>query len=162
MQVGRILAKAGDYRTLVVPLAVTPSELRSLQQETLIPLHLPVEDIDGHGSLYRIFPGFDPVTRKIRVEILIDQATYDKLSLKQGGVRVEIPVRLPDPMHGLLVPARAVVERYEENWLIRENGEQIRIIVLGPATGPDDGMEWLRITSPDIKPGDTFQLPPVP
>lgn len=159
---GRILAKAGDYRTLIVPLAVTPSELFSLQREKSIPLHLPGEDIDGHGSLYRMSPGFDPVTRKIKLEILIDQQTYDTLSLKQGGVRVEVPVRIPDPMHGLLVPERAVVERYEENWLTRENGKQVPVIVLGPANDPDDDLQWLRITSPEITAGDSFKLPPAP
>ena len=159
---GRILAKAGDYRTLIVPLAVTPSQLRSLQREKSIPLHLPEEKIDGRASLYRISPGFDPVSRKIKIEILLDLQTYDTLSLKQGGVRVEVPVQIPDPMHGLLVPARAVVERYEESWLTRENGEQVQIIVLGPANGPDDDLQWLRITSPEIKAGDSFKLPAAP
>jgi RND family efflux transporter MFP subunit len=159
---GRILAKAGDYRTLIVPLAVTPSQLRSLQREKSIPLHLPGERIDGRASLYRISPGFDPVTRKIKIEILLDPQTYDTLSLKQGGVRVEVPVQIPDPMHGLLVPERAVVERYEESWLTRENGEQVQIIVLGPANDPDDDLQWLRITSPEIRAGDIFKLPAAP
>ncbi len=159
---GKILAKAGDYQTLIVPLAVTPAELRSLQRDKSIPLHLPGEEIDGHGSLYRISPGFDPVTRKIKIKILIDQQTYANLSLKQGGVRVEVPVRIPDPMHGLLVPARAVVERYEESWLTRENGTQVPVIVLGTATGPDDDLQWLRITSPEITAGDSFKFPPAP
>ena len=157
---GRILAKAGDYQTLIVPLAVTPSQLRSLQQEKSIPLHLPGEDIDGHGSLYRISPGFDSLTRKIKIEILIDRKTYDNLSLKQGGVRIEVPVQIPDPMHGFLVPARAVVERYEESWLTRKNGKQVPIIVLGLANGPDDDSQWMRITSTEIKAGDSFKLPP--
>ncbi|MBW1751132.1 MAG: HlyD family efflux transporter periplasmic adaptor subunit [Deltaproteobacteria bacterium] len=157
---GRILAKAGDYQTLIVPLAVTPSQLRSLQREKPIPLHLPGEDIDGHGSLHRISPGFDSLTRKIKIEILIDRKTYDNLSLKQGGVRVEVPVQIPDPMHGFLVPARAVIERYEESWLTRKNGKQVPIIVLGLANGPDDDSQWMRITSTEIKAGDSFKLPP--
>ena len=159
---GKVLAQAGDYRTLLVPLAVTPAELVGLKQKKAIPLHLPDEDLNGHGNLHRVSPGFDPVTRKIRVEILLDQPTYEKISLKQGGVRVEIPIRVPDPMQGFLVPARAVDERYEEHWLTRENGEQIRVIVLGSAAGPDDNRKWLRITSPDIKSGDVFTLPPTP
>lgn len=159
---GRILAKAGDYRSLIVPLAVTSSELRSLQQEKSIQLHLPEENIRGRASLYRISPGFDPVTRKIRIKILLDRQTYDSLSLKQGGVRVEIPVQVPDPMHAFLVPADAVTERYEESWLTRENGEQVRIIVLGPAAGMDKEMQWLRITSPEIRTGDRFRFAPAP
>ena len=162
VQTGTILAKAGDYRSLLVPLAVTPAELRSLQREATIALHLPGENLDGRASLYHVSPGFDPLTRKIKIEILLDQETYNRLSLKQGGGRVEVPILVPDPMHGFLVPAGAVAERYEEHWLTRKNGSQIRVIVLGPATGPDETMQWLRITSPEITAGDIFQLPSVP
>jgi RND family efflux transporter MFP subunit len=162
VQTGTVLARAGDYQSLIVPLAVTPAELRSLQRTAAISLRLPGKNIIGHGSLYHVSPGFDPLTRKIKIEILLDQETYNRLSLKQGGVRVEVPILVPDPMHGFLVPAGAVAERYEEHWLTRKNGSQIRVIVLGPATGPDETMQWLRITSPEISPGDIFQLPSVP
>jgi len=162
VQTGTILARAGDYRSLVVPLAVTPAELHTLQQQATIALHLPEENLDGHGNLYHVSPGFDPLTRKINIEILLDQKTYNRLSLKQGGIRVEIPILVPDPMHGFLVPTAAVTERYEEHWLTRKNGSRIQVIVLGPATGPDDSQQWLRITSPEIKNGDIFQFPPAP
>ena len=158
---GTVLARAGDYRTLQVPLAVTPAELAAIKQQQTIPLHLPGKGVDGQGSLYQVSPGFDPVTRKIRVKIVLDPPTYDSISLQQGGVRVEIPIRIPDPMHGFLVPARAVVERYEEHWLTRENGNQIRVIVLGPAPGPTADSEWLHITSPAIRAGQLFAFPPV-
>ena len=162
VQTGTILARAGDYRSLLVPLAVTPAELRSLQGEAMIALHFPEENLDGRGRLYHVSPGFDPRTRKINLEILIDQETTGHLSLKQGGVRVEIPIRIPDPMHGFLVPARAVTERYEDHSLTRENGSLVRVIVLGPAAGPDKSRQWLRITSPEITAGDIFQIPAVP
>jgi len=157
---GSVLARAGDYRTLLVPLALTPAELHSIRQEQTIPLYLPGEGVDGQAILHRVSPGFDPVTRKIRVELLLDQSTYEKMALKQGGIRVEIPIRIPDPMHAFLVPAHAVVERYEEHWLTRQDTSQVRVIILGPATGPDENKEWLRITSPDLKAGDVFTLPP--
>jgi RND family efflux transporter MFP subunit len=157
---GQVLAKAGDYRTLLVPLAVTPAELGALKQEQTIALHLPEDDIDGQGTLFQISPGFDPHTRKIRLAILLDQPTYDKISLKQGGVRVEVPILMPDPMHAFLVPAPALVERYEDHWLTRQDGSRVRVIVLGPTIGPDKDKEWIRITSADLKTGDIFSLPP--
>lgn len=157
---GKILAKAGDYRTLLVPLAVTPAELASLKGKKIIGLHLPGDNIDGHGTLYRVSPGFDPRTRKISLSILLDQPTYDKISLKQGGIRVEVPILMPDPMHGFLVPAPALTERYEENRLTRPDGSQVRVIVLGPATGPDNNRQWFRVTSPKLKTGDVFTLLP--
>ncbi len=158
---GKVLAAIGDYRSLVVPLTVTPAELKIIQQQQSIPLYLPGEGRDGRASLYQVSPGFDPVSRKIRVNILLDQPTYDNLSLKQGGVRVEVPLLLPDAMHGFLIPARAVVQRYEEHWLTRTDGRQVRVIVLGTAPGPDTDIEWLRITSPEIRAGEAFTLPPV-
>ncbi len=154
----RVLARAGDYQTLIIPLAVTPAELHSLQQTPLIPISLPAHDLNGSASLSTISPGFDPVTRKIRIELSIDQPTYTKIPFKQGGLRVKIPVHIPDPMHGFLVPAAAVEERYEEHWLTRPDQSRIPVIVLGPAAGQGDGPDLLRITSPDIKAGETFLL----
>ncbi len=160
---GQVIARAGDFQQLIVPFAVTRAELRSLQEQgdTII-VHLPFDGKEGRGSLYRISPGFDPVSRKIQVEILLSETTCDNLSLQQGGVQVEVKVEVPDPMHSLLIPASAVLERYEENRLIRSTNQEMRVIVLGNAPGPDNSGRWLRIISPDIKPGDTFLLNPVP
>ena len=120
-----------------------------------------MDDLNGFAALHRIAPDFDPLTRKIRIELLLDQPTYDGLSMRRGGMRVEIPVSVPDPMQSLLIPAAAVITRFEENQLVRQNGEQVRVIVLGSAPTTDDGRKWLRIIAPEIRPGDLFQLFPV-
>lgn len=156
---GRVLARAGDYQTLIIPLAVTQAELHSLQQTPRIPISLPTHALNGYASLSTVSPGFDPISRKTNIELRIDQSTSTQLPLKQGGLRVEVPVLIPDPMHGFLVPAGAVEERYEEHWLTRPNQNRVRVIVLGPAAGQEDGPDLLRITSPDIKDGETFLLP---
>ena len=159
---GQVIARAGDFRQLLVPLAVTPAELRSLRQQDSITVQMPFDQTSGTAVLYRISPGFDPVSRKIRIELLLDPATCDSLSLRQGGVQVEVGVQVSDPMRSLLIPASAVMERYEENRLIRASGQEVRVIVLGKAVGPDNSGDWLRITAPEIKAGDTFFLSPVP
>lgn len=61
-------------------------------------------------------------------------------------------------MQAFLVPAEAVEERYEENWLTRENGETLRVIVLGPELSPETTeIRRLRIVSPQIRKDDRFQ-----
>ena len=152
--------------SIIIPTCNRPQALNaclaSLQQQDLIAVRLPFDNTEGRAALYRISPGYDPVSRKIRVELLLNQPTCDSLSLRQGGVQVEVSVKVPDPMRSLLIPASAVLERYEENRLIRENRQEVRVIVLGSAPGPDNSGQWLRISSPEIKAGDTFLLHPSP
>ncbi|NOQ45115.1 MAG: HlyD family efflux transporter periplasmic adaptor subunit, partial [Desulfobulbaceae bacterium] len=157
------LAKAGDYRTLIVPVALSPKELHSLQSTPTVPLILPGNKQTGAGYIYRISPEFDPTTRKTKVDIALSPETLATLPRKRGGLRLEIPLTLPDPMQAFMVPVNAVEERYEENWLTRNNGDRLRVIVLGPALSPDkDDRPWLRITSPEITEGDIFLLTPGP
>ncbi len=157
---GTPLARAGDYSALVVPLAVTTRELDRLQATGRIDLVFPDLQVRGSATLYRVSPGFDPATRKVRVELLVAPDTLARLQRRQGGLRVEAHLVMADPLHAFRVPAAAVTERYEENWLTRENGEQVRVIVLGPAPAPEgDRRNWLRIISPEIRSGDVFLLP---
>ncbi len=160
---GTVLARAGDYRQLVVPVALTMDELTSLQAVTKIPLHFPGLGQDGSGTLYRVSPAFDPTSHKVRAEILLDQQTRDRLPLKRGGLETEIRVSVPNPMHAFVVPASAITERYEEHWLTREDGSGIRVIVLGPArVEQKTGDPLIRVTSPQIQAGDRFLLSPAP
>ena len=160
---GTVLATAGDYRDLVVPLAVTVEELTSMQKADHIPLRFPELGKDGRGMLQKISPAFDPTSRKVRVEILLQPRTLELLPLRQGGLQVEVRVAIADPMHAFLVPRAAVTERYEEHWLTREDGSGLRVIVLGPAGGSRQEHDpLLRITSPELRAGDRFLLSPVP
>ncbi|MFP7753468.1 efflux RND transporter periplasmic adaptor subunit [Thermodesulfobacteriota bacterium B35] len=157
---GTPLARCGDYTGLIVPLAVTAPELARLREEKPIRLEFPDQGLPGTATLYRISPGFDPATRKVRLDLLVDRETLARLPRQQGGLRVVVRLTMEDPMHALRVPAAAVRERYEENWLTRPDGSQVRIIVLGPAPPPaGDKGRWLRIISPEISAGDIFLLP---
>ncbi|WP_456386192.1 efflux RND transporter periplasmic adaptor subunit [Desulfolithobacter sp.] len=156
---GQSLARAGDFRTLTVPLAVTYIELKALEQMKKIPVSLPELNISGTASLYRISPGFDPVTRKTRIELALDRETMARLPVHRGGLRVELTLRLPDPLGGLLVPAPAVEERYEEYWITRSDHSRIRVIVLGPAPDDHSGVPMLRISSSGLQAGDWIICP---
>lgn len=158
---GAPLARCGDYTALIIPLAVTARELAQIQAEGRVELFFPDQELRGGATLYRVSPRFDPRSRKTRVELLLDQETLARLPGHRGGLRVEVHLTMADPMHALRVPAAAVVERYEEDWLTRKDGQQVRVIVLGPAMAPEgDDRQWLRIISPDVRSGDLFLLPP--
>ena len=155
VSVGKNLGKAGDFRTLLVPFALSPEEYRTLKTiKQPIELFLPGEGqntISLKASVARISPAFDPETRKINVELAVTQT----LSENRGGLRVELILEMPDPSGAVLIPAVAVAERYEEFWLTRANGEKIRVLFLGD--GPDN---TYRVRAAKLNPGDKFRVKP--
>ena len=155
VSVGKNLGKAGDFRTLLVPFALSPEEYRALKTlKGPIELFLPGENqntISLKASVARISPAFDPETRKINVEL----AVTETLSENRGGLRVELTLEMPDPSGAVLIPAAAVAERYEEFWLTRANGEKIRVLFLGD--GPDN---TYRVRAATLNPGDKFKVKP--
>ncbi len=158
VRAGQKVAEIGDYKNLVIPVLLRPGGLKFLQTTGVFPLFLVDTGLRGTGHILRIAPNFDPVTRKIKADIALSDATLEQITDKRGGLRVEIPVSLKDPMHAFLLPAEAVEERYEENWLTRENGQTFRVIVLGPERSPAPGKgKRLRIISKEIKEGDRFK-----
>ena len=153
--VGKHLGKAGDFRTLLVPFALSPEEYRTLKNlKEPTELFFPSEGqntISLRASLGRVSPAFDPETRKINVEL----AVTETLSVNRGGLRAELTFDMPDPSGAVLIPAAAVVERYEEFWLTRANGEKLRVLFLGG--GPDN---TYRVRASELKPGDKFRIQP--
>jgi membrane fusion protein (multidrug efflux system) len=145
-EVGRV----GDFRTLLVPLALTPGEYDALSGLQKISLKFPASGRQVPARIYRVSPAFDPATRKIKLDLAID----DNLAKKRGGLRAELTLDLPDASGAVWVPTFAVSQRYQEFWLERASGGKVRVMVLGPGPEPDT----LRVTSPEVKPGQRFRL----
>ena len=155
ISVGRQLGKAGDFRTLLVPFSLSPQEYNALKHLEGSPeLRFPDE---GNGGLTvravveRTSPAFDPQTRKISVDLAVRKG----LPHMRGGLRSELTLNLPDPSGAVIVPSSAVSERYDEFWLTRADGEQVRVILLGYGPGSTS-----RVRSPEVKPGDKFKVQP--
>ncbi|MCF8033927.1 MAG: HlyD family efflux transporter periplasmic adaptor subunit [Desulfarculaceae bacterium] len=145
---GATVGLAGDFRTLLVPLALSPEEFAQLHRlEGDITVHLPHLDLEVPAKVERLNPGFDPVTRKIVVDLELGPG----LDERRGGLRVELALKVPDPSGAVVLPAGAVAERYQEHWVTREDGSQVRVIFLGP--GPKG---TVRVSSPKIEPGQRF------
>lgn len=152
VKAGDHLAKVGDFSKLLVPMAFSQEEFQVLKgMPQPLTLQVPAE---GHGvqaRVEKINPGFDSATRKIKLDLVIEKGLWEM----RGGVRVELKLFLPDPAGAVLVPAQALVERYQEHWLTRSDGKQVRVVYLGP--GPK---ELKRVFSPQVKAGMNFLLRP--
>jgi RND family efflux transporter MFP subunit len=148
VNVGTPLARLGDFQVLVVPFALNADEFDYLEKEkNPLPLMFPGENKKVPATIFRINPAFDPQTRKIKFDLIVKEG----LQKHRGGLLAELELQLPDPTGAVLVPKEAVLERHGESWLIRENDERVRVMVMG--NGPKG---QLRVTAPEIKPGDRF------
>ncbi len=157
ISVGRNVGKAGDFRKLLVPFSLSPDEYNAVKRlKGRAKLRFPDEGekgIDVEVQVERISPAFDPETRKISVDLSVREG----LTHMRGGLRAELDLQLPDPTGAVLVPTSALSERYEDFWLTRENGEQVRVVLLDHR--PDSTS---RVRSADVRPGDRFRVRPEP
>ncbi len=148
---GQTVAEIGDFSSLLIPFAFTQTELLALQQsgEGLV-LNFPELALSSPARIRHIAPGFDPVSRKIQVELEIDA----NVQLQRGGLRAELKLSMPDALGAILIPMTAVQERYEEYWLTRSTGEEIRVVYLGEQRRGD--VLLARVVSDQIRIGDQF------
>lgn len=105
VQVGTPLMEVGNYQHLLIPLAVTATELEAIRAA-----QGRGATIAGHPVRYHIAtvsPAFDEQTRKITIELELD----DYSGTKRGGLPFELTVKLPDS--GVMLPLAAVRNRYQ-------------------------------------------------
>lgn len=149
---GRSLGQAGDFRTLLVPFALSFEEFQALRSENeRITLLLSHSNQSVPAHIARVSPDFDPKTRKIQVELGITSEAF----LHRGGIRTELALTLADLSGAVLVPESALVKSYEEFGLIRPDGRRVKVMYLGQ--GPDG---TVRVSSPLIQAGEQFKRKP--
>ena len=151
---GQPLADLGDFSVLLIPFALTLDEYRALiARGDELTLRLPDIGLQVAAELERVSPAFDEASRKIQVELEIE----DGLAERRGGLRTELDLEIPLRSGAVLLPAAALQERYEEHWLTRVDGESVNVVYLGRLDGPNG--DWVRVSSPQVKPGDRFRIP---
>ena len=146
---GQQVARVGDYSRLLIPFALSNAEFNALQQTSDLQLWFP--DLGKHAAarIARVSPTFDEASRKIRVELEVQEG-LDEL---RGGMRAELSLRLSLNSGAVMVPRGALDERYEQYWLKREDGSEIKVVYLGR-----DDAGRVRVVSPEIAPGQRFQI----
>lgn len=146
---GQQVARTGDFSRLLIPFALSNAEFQALQQIKKLTVRLPDLGIDLAAHVERISPVFDEASRKIPVELEVSDGLEDH----RGGLRAELRLRLPLSSGAVVLPAAALSERYEQYWLKREDGSEVKVVYLGR-----DGTDRVQVVSPDIAPGQRFQL----
>lgn len=150
---GETIGRAADFSALIVPFALTPEQFEALQAQTEpLALRIPTQGVRVPASIYRANPGFDPETRKIAVDLRIDAP----LDAARGGLRAELSLQLPERTGAVSLPASALEHSYDEYWITREDGERLRVLLLGEDR---DDPTRVRVTAPGLSPGDPVRLP---
>jgi len=125
VQINTPLASVGDYRSLVVPLALSADEFAALKRLDE-PLDADLEGSPVKTSVQRVNSQFDEKTRKINLELDVHGYSGDR----RGGLRLTLPLKVFS--EGLQIPRAAVINRYENPRVkIKSTGEEIAVIVLG-------------------------------
>jgi multidrug efflux pump subunit AcrA (membrane-fusion protein) len=154
LNIGTPVVTLGDYSRLIVPFALNNAEFTVLERQAGdLKLRLPDRGGEVTAQIEHVSPAFDPVSRKIQVELAIEQP----MQQPRGGIRAELRLELPASSGAVLLPRAALSERYEQHWLTRVDGEQLKVVYLGSASGIEG--DWVRVVSPEVKPGDRFRLP---
>ena len=146
---GQQVARVGDFSRLLIPFALSNSEYLALRQIEELSLQLPHSGQQVDARIARVSPSFDEVSRKIRVELEVGEGLRER----RGGLRAQLALRLPLPSGAVVLPRAALSQRYEQHWLKREDGSEVKVVYLGR-----DGDERVRVVSPEVAPGQRFVL----
>ncbi len=152
---GQPVVEIGDYRRLLVPFALNMQQYQVLRGlDGKLRLNLPQQGREVPATLLHVSPAFDEASHKIAVELEISQGV-DK---GRGGLRVELALEIPLNSGAVMVPESALQQRYEQYWLKRPGGEEVRVVYLGHKQSPQGGIA--HVVSPEVKAGDSFQRQP--
>lgn len=124
--------KVGDFRQLLVTYHLSYTQLEALNGLERLELELADSGRTIDGVVYRIAPDFDEITRKIPVDLVLKPHTIVEGSetILRGGLKVRMRMRMPGASETYLVPTTALLHRYGASWLITEDGERVRVILL--------------------------------
>lgn len=128
VQPGETIANIGDYSELIINLALSYNELRTLRQQDTISLYFPDVDLETTAKIHRVSPTFAESTKKIPVELIIKN-NHNENSIR-GGLRAELYLKQKEEA-AFIVPLSAVINRYDAHWIVKENNERIKVLLLG-------------------------------
>ncbi|WP_319763303.1 efflux RND transporter periplasmic adaptor subunit [Maridesulfovibrio sp.] len=148
---GEKVAELGNFKTLLVPYALTIPELKKIRNSKNIKLNLPDISLEVPAELERISPDFDPDTRKVEVDLEIRKGKFGF----RGGLRAELEIKMPDPGGAIVIPKSALLKAYDDTFLVRPDGVRVKVLVLGDTA---DGK--VRVSSRAVKAGEEFLTKP--
>ena len=121
---GTPLGQVADFTRLVVPLFVSGPELDALREPER--LSVTVAGRPAQARINWVNPEFDERTRKWAVEL----ALLDYRGEAMGGLLTELTFEVAT--EGLMVPRSAVVQRYDNPFVVLQaDGRKVPVVVLG-------------------------------
>jgi RND family efflux transporter MFP subunit len=127
---GEPLLRLGDFRELLIPFVFTWGQLEIVEKYDRLQLYFPDQEKTIAGTVFRVAPGFDEKTRKIRVDVLVHTEKESGVEKWRGGMRVILQIQGTVEKNTFSVPSSALLSRYEAHWLVTEQGRRIKIILL--------------------------------
>ncbi|TKB06023.1 efflux RND transporter periplasmic adaptor subunit [Desulforhopalus sp. IMCC35007] len=158
IQAGKPIARLGDFQRLIVPLALTYSELQALNGKQPISLFFPDLGAEVPATIYRSAPVSDASTRKIHVDLITNAKQSNLQQQLQGGMRAEVQLISGEDTGSFLVPHSALINRYEASWLVAPDGRRIQVILVGHS----DDDQFSIVSGSELKAGQQVQLSPDP
>ena len=150
---GEPILEVGDFRQLVVNFLLTQKELVSLQSAVDIILHFPESNLEVPAELHRVSPLYDSVSKKTEVELRIDSKTP---ILSRGGLYCLLKIPAGRVENQFVVPAAALISRYEAHWLKTADGKLHKVILLEYL---DDGLSAV-ITGDKLASEQSYEMSP--
>lgn len=153
VRAGEPLLELGDFRRITVTFLLTDQEVAVLERLESTLLQLPDYKLSVAAGLHRVSPLFDPVSKKTAVELIFDA---DPRLPQRAGLRCLLVLPTGEVSQQFVVPATALVSRYEAHWLVAPAGERHKVIVLGYL---ENGASAV-ITGNNLAIGQDFQTSP--
>lgn len=160
VQEGKSVARLGDFKQLLVPLAVSYGELLAIENSGNLQVDLPELGLTLPATIYRTSPVFDATTRKIQIELLIDaQRPLPDTNRQEGirgGMRAQISFTSREESNSFAIPSSALINRYEAQWLLEPDGATTQVILIGME---DDGATAI-VSGEKLKAGQQYLADP--
>ncbi|MEE9395939.1 MAG: HlyD family efflux transporter periplasmic adaptor subunit [Methylococcales bacterium] len=156
LDVGDRIGTVGDFSQMLIPLALSMAEYQVIRKSAN---RLQIQLLDMNATvpahLERVSPAFDEQSRKIMIDLQVGKG----ISERRGGLRAQLILNIPIQTGAVVVPENAIQKRYEEYWLTRSNGKEIKVNYLGRNDeNRGDGVARAKVVSPDVHPGDQFRI----
>ena len=90
---------------------------------------------------------------------MVDLQVAKGISERRGGLRAQLTLKIPIQSGAVVVPENAIQKRYEEYWLMRPDGQEVKVSYLGRDDADSgDGIAKAQVVSAEIHPGDQFRI----
>ncbi len=127
---GEPLLRLGDFRQLLIPFVFTLGQLEIVEKSDHLQLYFPDQEKIIDGTVFRVAPGFDEKTRKIRADVLVHTVKESGVEKWRGGMRAILHIQGMVEKDTFSVPSSALLSRYEAHWLVTEQGQRLKVILL--------------------------------